>query len=122
MFRLFSLGLAMVVRKGSFFDFRRGDYHAVPSSLAARKETVHVFHRAWSKCVGHGELNYTHTDEGRRMLLKAKTRAYSAAFAKEVRRQDKMAIGWSREDASLFGACIDYAMKPNVGYQAMAAQ
>lgn len=33
-----------------------------------------------------------------------------------------MAIGWGREGASPFGACIDYVMKPNVGYQAMAAQ
>ncbi len=47
-------------------------YHPVPKILAARKERAEAFERAWIQHVGGGELIYTRSDEGRRILLQAR--------------------------------------------------
>lgn len=79
----------LVVRPGIFLGISRNDYHTVPIRLGVRKEFAQVFHRAWRKYVGPGELIYTRTTEGRAMLIKARMRAFSAAFQNEIKRQDR---------------------------------
>lgn len=78
----------LVTRTGGWFR-RREDVHAVPESLGARKELAEAFHRAWRRRLGPSTLMYTRTAEGRRALLRARVRAFSAAFAPRTRRLDR---------------------------------
>jgi hypothetical protein len=45
--------------------------------------------KAWQRRVGKAELVYTRTPENRRLLLRARARAFSAAFGHDVRRMDR---------------------------------
>ncbi len=64
------------------------DYHSVPFLLASNKRLAEVFHRCWRRRVGPSQLVYTRSEEGKAILLKAKTRAFSAAFARQVKRYE----------------------------------
>ena len=82
----------LVTRRGSGWFRGRVDHHAVPELLGARKETALLFHEAWRMRLGGGDLVYTRTAEGRRALLRARARAFSAtyaAFAPGARRLDR---------------------------------
>lgn len=79
----------LVVRSGSVLGLKRDDYHAVPSQLAVKKDYVNEFAKAWSKHVGPVEVIYTRSEDGRKALLKARVRAFSASFAHEVKRLDR---------------------------------
>lgn len=48
-------------------------YHPVPKSLATRREFADSLTRHWRRYVGGGELVYTRSEEGRRILLKARS-------------------------------------------------
>jgi hypothetical protein len=47
-------------------------YHPVPKLLASNKERAEAFSQYWRREVGGGELIFTRTEEGRRMLLHAR--------------------------------------------------
>ncbi len=47
-------------------------YHPVPKLLASNKERAEAFSHYWRREVGGGELVFTRTEEGRRMLLHAR--------------------------------------------------
>jgi hypothetical protein len=47
-------------------------YHRVPDVLATRRELADALARPWRHYVGGGQLVYTRTDEGRRVLLQAR--------------------------------------------------
>lgn len=47
-------------------------YHPVPKILAARKERVELFAKAWKKYVGGGEVVFTRSEQGRAVLLSAR--------------------------------------------------
>jgi hypothetical protein len=47
-------------------------YHRVPDVLASHRERAEALAEHWQRTVGGGELVYTHTDEGRRVLLEAR--------------------------------------------------
>ncbi|MCB9136150.1 MAG: DEAD/DEAH box helicase family protein [Anaerolineales bacterium] len=47
-------------------------YHPVPKLLASNKERAEAFAHYWYREVGGGELIFTRTEEGRRMLLHAR--------------------------------------------------
>jgi superfamily II DNA or RNA helicase len=59
-------------------------YHPVPSQLSTHRERAEAYARSWARHVGGGELIYTRSAEGRRVLLSARTqrapRANSLAF------------------------------------------
>jgi superfamily II DNA or RNA helicase len=59
-------------------------YHPVPDILASRKERAESFARCWQRYVGGGELVFTRKENGRKLLMKARTqrrsRAKSLAF------------------------------------------
>ena len=50
----------------------RHAYHPVPRVLAARRAWAEALARYWKRFVGGGHLIYTRTEEGRRLLLKAR--------------------------------------------------
>ena len=64
-------------RKRRFWQQR--DYHAVPAVLGNHKDKAMALHQAWKKRLGRGELIYTRVEEGRRLLLQARARAFSWA-------------------------------------------
>jgi hypothetical protein len=68
---------------------RKFDYHAVPAPLATHKEKALAFARIWNRRVARGELIYTRNGEGRRLLLKARARAFSSEFVHEAQRLDQ---------------------------------
>ena len=70
-----------LLRRRTFLGFlRRTDYHAVPSAIGARREFAEYFARMWRWHVGPAELIYARTAEGRKVLLRARMSAMSAAF------------------------------------------
>ncbi len=65
------------------------DYHAVPAILGAQAGRAQSFLAAWHQHVGPGELLYTRGDEGRRLLLHARGRAFANAYERVARRMDR---------------------------------
>jgi len=79
----------IVVREGELFGMKRDDYHAVPLKLGVKKELAQMFFKSWSKYVGPTELIYTRTADGRQRLVKARMKAFSSTFNREIKRQDR---------------------------------
>jgi type III restriction/modification enzyme restriction subunit len=75
------------VARGLFRLFRRREpyYHAVPSAFARKREVAEAFAAAWSDWVGGGELVYTRSPAGMRILLRerAARRLRISAFGVE---------------------------------------
>jgi superfamily II DNA or RNA helicase len=70
----------LIVRRSPFGWWQRKDFHAVPTPLGQKKESVECFARMWKWYVGSLDLVYTRNPEGRRLLLKARGQALSAAL------------------------------------------
>jgi len=83
----------LVIREGEIYGMKRDDYHAIPLKLAIKKELATLFYKSWCKYVGPSELIYTRTEEGRARLIKARMKAYSSVFSREVKRQDRWQSG-----------------------------
>ncbi|MCL5281181.1 MAG: DEAD/DEAH box helicase family protein [Planctomycetes bacterium] len=67
----------VLVRKSLLGWFLRKDYHTVPTVLGKNKDVAEYFRKMWARHVGPTDLVYTRTPEGRRFLLKARTRSMS---------------------------------------------
>ncbi len=65
------------------------DYHAVPQVLGVTKERAEIFWLAWQKRVSSGRLIYTRSAEARKILLKARVRAFSSAISGSINRLDR---------------------------------
>lgn len=65
----------------------RTDYHAVPAVLGAKKEWAEAFARLWAQRVGASKLAFTRTPQGRRLLLRARTKSFAAGFQRSVDRR-----------------------------------
>ncbi len=76
----------LLERRSNFFMIGRIDYHAVPAVLGQKKENAEYFARLWNRYVGSSSLIYTRSIEGRMTLLRARTKALSAAFRKKTDR------------------------------------
>lgn len=71
----------LIVRRTPLLGrFGREDYLVVPQVVGRKKESAEVLLRNWKRRVGPADLVYTRTAEGRRLLLKARGHALSAAF------------------------------------------
>jgi superfamily II DNA or RNA helicase len=80
----------LVTRRGRGVVFGgRLDFHTVPTSLGARKETAETFASAWKSHVGPTTLIYTRTEDGRRALLQARARSLATAFVDPPMRRDR---------------------------------
>jgi superfamily II DNA or RNA helicase len=69
-----------VMTREQKFLFRSKDYHAVPSIFGTKKEKAEIFYKYWQKRMGQSELYYTRHNEGRKVLVHARSNALSASF------------------------------------------
>ncbi len=68
----------IIERRSSLFKLLTSkDYHAVPTIIGTNKIYVSYFHDMWKKYIGHNDIYYTRTLEGRPFLLKTKKQAFS---------------------------------------------
>lgn len=77
----------VLVRRSRLGFLARTDYHAVPASLGARKESAEKFTELWKERVGSSHLTFTRSAEGRGVLLKARMQSLSAGFQRSVDRR-----------------------------------
>lgn len=77
----------MLVRQSWLGPRRRTDYHAVPTALGAKGASAEHFARLWSRHVGSSRLVFTRTPQGRRALLRARAKSFSAGFQRSVDRR-----------------------------------
>ena len=83
----------LVIRQGKLYGIERDDFHAVPMKLGAKKELAQIFYQAWCRYVGPTELIYTRNEAGRERLVKARMKAFSSTFARDIKRQDRWQSG-----------------------------
>lgn len=66
---------------------KRVDYHAVPASLGARRESAERFSELWCSGVGSSRLVFTRNAEGRRTLLRARASSFASGSQRSVDRR-----------------------------------
>ena len=64
----------------------REDYFAVPDVLARKKEFAQIFAKRWKRLVGPVQLVFTRSQEGRKILLRARNHSLSGVFQKRTER------------------------------------
>lgn len=79
----------LLMRSGKLLGLERHDYHAVPTVLGINKDRAITIQATWNKWVGPSELLYTRNDNGRSILLKARSHAFSTAMEKQSNRLDQ---------------------------------
>lgn len=77
----------LLVRRSRLFGWGRVDYHAVPTQFGRNKALAESFAKEWRKRVGPSQLVATRSEEGRRMLLRARTASLAAGFQRRVDRR-----------------------------------
>lgn len=77
----------LLVRRSWLGWKRRTDFHAVPATLAARKEFAERFAELWRENVGSSDLVFARTPGGRRLLLRARAASLAAGFQRRVERR-----------------------------------
>ena len=77
----------LLVRQSWLGMFARADFHAVPTVLGGHKDNAEAFAEAWRKRVGASDLVFTRSAEGRRTLLRARSRSFAAGFQRSVDRR-----------------------------------
>ncbi len=78
-----------LLARTKFWRFFREDYFAVPDLLARKKDCAEVFARSWCSHVGPVQLVYTRTDDGRKVLLRARMHSFAAAFQAHAERMSR---------------------------------
>jgi superfamily II DNA or RNA helicase len=74
----------IVERRGVLFEFwHTKDYHAVPEIIGKKQKSAELFFTLWKRYISPGRLIYTRTAEGRKLLLKARKKAFSNLFRKD---------------------------------------
>ncbi len=76
----------LLTRHSTLLFFARKDYHPVPEILGERKDRAEYFKKMWEKYVGPAGLIYTRTPEGRRILVRARSRSLSGQFTRRSER------------------------------------
>lgn len=65
-------------RKSRMFFFDTTDFHSIPTIIGQKKSYTDIFAGLWNRYIGGCEVIYTRTQEGRRLLLKARKEAFSS--------------------------------------------
>jgi hypothetical protein len=65
-------GLWLALRTVGRRHLGRPSYHPVPDVLGVNRDRAEAFAGSWKRYVGGGELTYTRSEEGRRILLAAR--------------------------------------------------
>ncbi len=79
----------LITRRKMKKSMGRMDYHAVPQILGQKKEFANIFKEAWERRIGPTDLIYARGEEGRKILLKARSRAFSTAMKEKTFRKDR---------------------------------
>jgi hypothetical protein len=80
----------LLVRRNRLLGkLRQVDYFSVPSVISPNKGSVGMFKKLWRKYIGDCDIVYTRNPEGRKVLLKARKRAYSSTQRKRSKRLSK---------------------------------
>lgn len=77
----------LLVRRSWLGARMRTDYHAVPATLGARKESAERFAELWIAHIGWSELVLTRSAKGRRLLLQARASSFAAGFQRRIERR-----------------------------------
>jgi len=75
-----------LLAKGRFWRLFGEDYFAVPEVLGRKKNVAQFFATKWRRQVGPVQLVYTREADGRRILLRARTRSLASAFQPRAER------------------------------------
>ena len=67
----------LFIRKNNIKNIQTTDYHAIPAVIGQKKENTDIFKGLWQKYIGEGEIIYTRSIEGRKLLIKARKEAFS---------------------------------------------
>ena len=77
----------LLIRNSRFLKkIRQKDYFSIPSAISTNKRNIDTFQKLWNKYIGKCEIVYTRGAEGRKLLLKARKRAFSATKLKASKR------------------------------------
>ncbi len=76
----------LLIRRSLILNMRRTDYHSVPTVIGQRKEWATYFAERWSKQVNPSRLVFTRNRDGRRTLLRARSRSLAAGLQRHVER------------------------------------
>ena len=80
----------LLVRRSRFLKWiKQTDYFAIPSAISPNKKGVEIFKGLWKLYIGHCDIVYTRSAEGRKVLLKARKYAFSAVKKKASKRLSK---------------------------------
>ncbi len=76
-----------LLARRQLWGFFGEDYFAVPDMFARKKAFAEVFAKKWHTRVGAARLVYTRTEDGRKILLRARTHSLSGAFQNRAERK-----------------------------------
>lgn len=80
----------LLVKHSKFMGkIKQTDYFSIPAVLSTNKKNVDLFKQLWKKYIGDCEIVYTRNPEGRKVLLKARKDASSAAKRDKSKRLSK---------------------------------
>ena len=79
----------ILIRSSRWGFLGRRDYHAVPKALGTNQENAKFLFTRWRKRIGRANLCYTRTQEGRRLLLRARNHSLAAKFQRRADRRLK---------------------------------
>lgn len=79
----------IILRSESKWLFKTVDYHPVPAIFASKKSGAEAYAKHWKNLVGEDRLVFTRNEEGRAILLKARTQSLASNF---VRKSDIRSI------------------------------
>ena len=79
----------IILRSEFRWLFRPVDYHPVPVIFASKKSGAEAYAKHWKNLVGDDRLVFTRNEEGRAILLKARTQSLASSF---IRKSDIRSI------------------------------
>jgi len=79
----------LLLRRSRLWFINRFDFHAIPTALGRKKEHAERFAHIWRWQIGRASAIYTRSEDGRRILLKARGRAMSSALHRRSERKHR---------------------------------
>lgn len=77
----------VIIRKSKLLNvISQKDYHSVPEELSQKRKHVQYFSQQWQQLVGTCDLVFTHSPEGRKLLLKSRLESLASEFQDKTER------------------------------------
>lgn len=80
----------IVIKKNAFNKYNYKYSFACPSIIGKNKETAELFNKYLSSIIGKYELVYTRHENGRKFILKCRTKSYISYNAKKINNKHKI--------------------------------